>query len=565
MYEPRNSILTTALLALLLLGSGMALAQHDHGQSTTDRAEAAPPLFGGLGDHHLTVTVSDEARPYFDQGLAFVYGFDHAESVRAFREAARLDPSCAMCHWGVALALGPHINAAMMPDAVEPAVAAIERAQELAASVSERERAFIDALAVRYVSEAPEDRSTLDHAYADAMRELSAAYPDDLDAATLFAEALMILMPWDYWQADGDPRPATVELLATLEAVMDRDPYHPGANHLYIHAIEASNEPERAEGAADRLVELGIQIGHMLHMPSHIFARVGRWHDASSANERAVEADSAYFAAVEAEGLVPVLYHPHNLHFLAWTAGMEGRSELALQAANDTADAAITELAHDLLLINAFLTMPVQTMVRFEAWSDILAGGPRDGAHAFEIAAWHYAHGRAHVAAGDLVSARAQADALAAIADGPDAAAMEQPEMFFPGASMLAIARAVLDAHLARADGDLGTAIAALQRAVDGHDALPYFEPPHWFVSPRIDLGWMLLEADRPADAEVVFRDDLGVYAENGWALYGLAESLRAQGAEEAAADVDARFEEAWRHADASARPGTRAVEASRR
>jgi len=501
--------LVTILLAVALV-VGAAHAQHaqhahDHEQAPSD---AAPPLFDGLGDHRMPITVSAEARPFFDQGLLFVYGFDHSEAVRAFREASRLDPECAMCHWGLALALGPHINAPMAAEAVDVAYDAVDSAL---------------ALATRYTSDPTADRRALDRAYADAMRDLSAAYPDDLDAATLFAEALMILMPWDYWAADGTPRPATVELLAVLEGVMARDPYHPGANHHYIHAVEASDRPERA-----------------------------------------VEADRAHFAAVEAEGLVPVLYHPHNLHFLAWTAGMEGRSDVALRAAAETGEAAFAELAHDLLFLNAFLTMSVQTMVRFEAWPEILAGGPREGAHAFETAIWHYAHGRALVALGELDDAHTAARSLAAALAAPDASDMEQPAAFFPGVTMLEIAHDVLDAHLARADGAVDAALTSLERAVARHDTLPYFEPPHWFVSPRLDLGWMLLEAGRAADAEAVLRDDLEVYAENGWALYGLAESLLAQGADTEAAEVQSRFEEAWRHADVAARPGTVEVGAAR-
>jgi tetratricopeptide (TPR) repeat protein len=558
--------LVTSLVTFLVtvaLAAGAAHAQHAHDQESHE-TESAPPLLDGLGDHQMPITASAEARPYFDQGLMLVYGFDHHEAASAFQEAIRLDPECAMCHWGLALALGPHINAPMAAEVVDVAHGAIDSALTLAGNVTDRERAYIEALAARYASDPTADRSALDRAYADAMRELSAAFPDDLDAATLFAEALMILMPWDYWASDGTPRPATVELLAVLEGVMERDPYHPGANHHYIHAVEASDRPERAEAAADRLVELDIQIGHMVHMPSHIYARVGRWHDATTANERAVEADRAHFEAVEAEGLVPVLYHPHNLHFLAWTAGMEGRSDVALQAAAETAEAAFAEMAHDVLLFNAFLTMPVQTMVRFEAWPEILAGGPREGAHAFEAAIWHYATGRALVAVGELDGARTEARSLAAVVAAPDATDMEQPEAFFPGLTMLQIAQDVLDAHLARAGGDVDTALASLERAVARHDALPYFEPPHWFVSPRIDLGWMLLEAGRASDAEAVFRDDLEVYAENGWALYGLAEALLAQGADAEAAEVQARFEEAWRHADVAAQPGAVEIGATR-
>ena len=558
--------LVTSLVTFLVtvaLAAGAAHAQHAHDQESHE-TESAPPLLDGLGDHQMPITASAEARPYFDQGLMLVYGFDHHEAASAFQEAIRLDPECAMCHWGLALALGPHINAPMAAEVVDVAHGAIDSALTLAGNVTDRERAYIEALSTRYTSDPTADRSTLDRAYADAMRELSAAFPDDLDAATLFAEALMILMPWDYWASDGTPRPATVELLAVLEGVMERDPYHPGANHHYIHAVEASDRPERAEAAADRLVELDIQIGHMVHMPSHIYARVGRWHDATTANERAVDVDRAHFAAVEAEGLVPALYHPHNLHFLAWTAGMEGRSDLALQAAAETAEAAFAELAHDVLLFNSFLTMPVQTLVRFEAWPEILAGGPREGAHAFETAVWHYATGRALVAVGELDAARTEARSLAAVVEAPDATDMEQPEAFFPGLTMLQIAQDVLDAHLARAEGDVDTALASLESAVTSHDALPYFEPPHWFVSPRIDLGWMLLEAGRASDAEGVFRDDLEVYAENGWALYGLAEALLAQGADAEAAEVQARFEEAWRHADVAAMPGAVEIGATR-
>jgi tetratricopeptide (TPR) repeat protein len=546
-----------ALVFVLATPASLSFAQYGH-DTVRAGADAAPPLYVGLGEHRMPITTaSAEAQDYFDQGLALVYGFDHFEAARAFREAIRLDPSCAMCQWGLALALGPHINAPMAPDAVEPAYEAVTTARTLAEHATDRERAYIDALAARYAPDPRADRTALDQAYAEAMRDLTTAYPDDLDAATLFAESLMNLMPWDYWAADGSPRTATVELLEVLERVMERDPYHPGANHHYMHAVEASSRPERAEAAADRLVELGIQIGHMLHMPSHIYARVGRWHDASTANELAVEADRAYLAAVAAEGLVPVLYHPHNLHFLAWTAGMEGRSEVALRAAEELVDATLADLAHDLLFLNSFLTMPVQTMLRFEAWPDILAGGPRDGAHPFEIATWHYARGRALVEQGDLDGARAEARELAAIADGPDGAAMEQPQAFFPGASMLRIAQDILDAHLARASGDLDAAVTALERAVERHDALPYFEPPHWFVSPRLDLGWTLLEAGRAADAESVFRADLEVYAENGWALAGLVESLLAQGDDAEASAAQARLSAAWQFADVPATSGT--------
>ena len=549
-------------LLLAACWAGLALAQSHH---ETDHdatlADAAVPLFDGLGDHHFTITTSsDDAQRYFDQGLMFVYGFDHFEAVRSFQEAVRLDPTCAMCHWGLALALGPHINAAMSPDAVPEAYEASRRAVELAATATEREQAFVEALAARYGPEVLEDRSDLDRAYADAMRELVAAYPDDLDAATLFAEALMNLVPWNYWDAYGEPRPETVELVAALESVLERDPYHPAANHHYIHAVEASPAPERAEGAADRLAELDIQIGHMIHMPSHIYARIGRWHDATHANERAVAADRAYLEAYEAEGLVPLLYHPHNYAFMSWTAGVEGRRALALQAADEVAAAAAADLAADLPFLNTFLTMPTLTMVRFEMWDEILATLRGDAPHPYQAAVEHYARGRAYVAQEQLTEASGEAAALDAIATSDEAAALQVPEAFFPGASMLAIMNDVLAADLAALQGDVAQAVTLLERAVATQDTLPYMEPPYWFSSVRLELGSALVTAGRYAEAEGVYRADLEEYPDNGWALFGLAESLAAQGDTQAAEEARERFEAAWRHADVSFEAGANGI-----
>ena len=550
----RSRILGTLLLGALI---GIAAAQHAHGDAEAQSAPGTVPLFDGLGDHALPITTeSDEARRYFDQGLMFVYGFDHFEAARSFEAAIALDETCAMCHWGLALALGPHINAPMMPDAVPAAYAASQRALTLAADASDWERSYIEALAERYGPEALEDRSHLDRAYADAMRAVVAAHPDDLDAATLFAEALMNLIPWNYWDAYGDPREETVELVAALESVLERDPYHPGANHHYIHAVEASPAPERAEGAADRLVELDIQIGHMIHMPSHIYARIGRWHDASYANERAIVADRAYLEAYEAEGLVPLLYHPHNVHFLAWTAGVEGRSELAMQASADVVAAAAGELAADLPFLNAFLITPYLSMVRFEMWDELLATDAETDPHAFVTATRHYAHGRAHAALGQAESAAAEAAALDAIADSEEAQAWEVPEAFFPGRSMLGVMRDVLAADLAVLEGDLGEAIRLLERAVATQDALPYMEPPYWSTSARIDLGRLLMAAGRHQEAATVFQADLADYPDNGWALFGLAEALAAAGDHAAAEEARERFEAAWQHADVDLQAG---------
>ncbi len=556
MRHPRT--LALFLMSLLI---GLAAAQHAHGDADAQPMASTVPLFDGFGDHALPITTaSDEARRYFDQGLMLVYGFDHFEAVRSFRAAIALDDTCAMCHWGLALALGPHINAPMTPDAVPEAFESSRRALTLAAHASDWERAYIEALAERYGPEALEDRSHLDRAYADAMREVVAEHPDDLDAATLFAEALMNLIPWNYWDAYGEPREETVELVATLEAVLERDPYHPGANHHYIHAVEASPSPERAEGAADRLVELDIQIGHMIHMPSHIYARIGRWHDASNANERAIVADHAYLEAYEAEGLVPLLYHPHNVHFLAWTAGVEGRRELALQASADVVAATPAELAADLPFLNAFLITPYVSMVRFEMWDEILATRADHDPHPFVTATRHYAHGRAHAGLGQAEAAAREAASLHAIANSDEALAWEMPEAFFPGQSMLSLMQDVLAADLAVLEGDLDEAVRLLERAIANQDALPYMEPPYWSDSARLDLGRVLMAAGRHAEAANVYRADLEVYPDNGWALFGLAEALAAAGDHAAADEVRERFEGAWLHADVDLRAGDEGI-----
>lgn len=539
---------------VLLMGVG-TLAQHEHHNQEVIPADAAVPLFEGLGDHHVPITTSSEtAQQYFDQGLMFTYGFNHFEAVRSFEQATRHDPACAMCYWGVALALGPHINAPMFPEAVAPAYEALQRALELSPRATERERAYIEALSARYLADPPENRSHLDRAYADAMRELVRQYPDDLDAATLFAESLMNLVPWDYWSEYGEPRPETAELVAALNAVLARAPHHPGATHYYIHAMENSPNPERAEQAADNLSELNIQIGHMIHMPSHIYARIGRWHDASRANQRAIAADEAYLSAYQVEGLVPLLYYPHNVHFLSWTAGMEGRSALALESARALVAATPRELAPGLPFLNSFLSMPLLTMVRFGLWDEILAEAQPPAESLYETAVWHYARGLAFASREQLDEARQEAASLEAILMSDETQGLEVPEAFFPGASMLAIAINIVRAELALLEGRDDEAIHLLEEAVARQDALPYFEPPHWFASARLTLGRALLELERPENAEAVYRADLEEYPHNGWALVGLAESLRAQGHPQEAEAVQQRFEEAWQYADITPR-----------
>lgn len=539
------------MLGLLLASTSLVQAgQAGHDAAMAD-PDAAVPLFTGLGEHRFPITTdSDMAQRYFDQGLMFIYGFNHFEAVRAFQESVRHDPECALCFWGVALAQGPHINAPMMPEAVAPAFEALQRAQALAVRSSEREQAYIEALGVRYEAEPPADRTPLDRAYADAMGDLVAAYPDDLDAATLYAEALMNLVPWNYWDEKGAPRTETEVLVATLESVLERDPAHPGATHYYIHAMENSPYPERAEAAADRLRELNISIGHMIHMPSHIYAQVGRWHDASQVNVGAIDDDRSYLAEHEVQGLVPLLYHPHNLHFLAWTAGMEGRNAIAYRAATELVVATPVEQAASLPFLYNFLAMPALSLVRFGQWEAIL-DSPAPAAEApFLAGIDHYARGRAYAALDQQAAAEEAAAQLSALVESEEGQALEMPEAFFPGASILTIADRLLQAELALRQGEAESAVALLEEAVSRQDALPYFEPPYWFASARLELGRTLLELERAEEAEAVYREDLDEYPHNGWALFGLAESLRAQGRDEDAEKVAARAEVAWQYAD---------------
>jgi tetratricopeptide (TPR) repeat protein len=545
------SVAVTALALAGLAGSGIADKAHahgdDHAHALTIPDDAAVPLFDGLGDHRFEIaTESPEAQAYFDQGLMFAYGFNHFEAVRSFEEAVRHDPDCAMCHWGIALALGPHINAPMDQAAAGPAHAAITRAQELAGSATDREQAYIGALAERYAAEPPEDRSDLDRAYAEVMGRVAEDHPSDLDAWTLYAEALMNLVPWDYWAEDGSPRPETERLVAALERVLARDPRHAGAAHLYIHAMENSPTPEAAEAAADTLRDLDIQIGHMIHMPSHIYARIGRWADASAANEAAVAADETYLAAYDVEGLVPVLYHPHNYHFLAWTASVEGRHDRARSAAEALLAAAPTALAADAPFLQNFLVAPVLVEVRFADWDAVLASDPP--ADLPFVAHLHgFARGMAHAAQGEMEAAREEAGALSDFAASDAAAEMEMPEAFFPAHTILRIADATLAGEIALAEGDPQAAVDHFRQAVELQDGLPYMEPPYWFNSARLDLGRAHLAADQPAEAAAVFGADMTEYPENGWALHGLKASLSAQDRHEEAEDAAARFRAAWR------------------
>ncbi len=453
-----------------------------------------------------------------------------------------------MCFWGEAWALGPNINKPMDPADVPAARAAIDRALQLAAAAGPLEQALIGAMDKRYLAGAPEDRAPLDLAFADAMAAVVAQHPDSLDAATLYAEAVMDTMPWAYYEEDGSAKPATIAAVGALERVLAANPDHPGAIHFYIHAVESSATPERAEAAADRLADLVPGAGHLVHMPAHIYLRVGRYHDGTLANERASLADESYINQCRAQGFYPALYYPHNIHFLWYTASLEGRSAVAVAAARKLADNVPQDLIGDIPLIEQFLAVPLYGLIRFARWEDVLAEPEPREDHRFARGMWHAARGIAFAALGRADEAR-QAQAAwrsAAAAYGPDA----YETWGYPADVLLSIAGHALTAALADAGGDDEAVFAALEAAVALEDGLPYMEPPYWFFPTRHLLGAALLERGQWARAEAVYRADLEKVRNNGWALHGLATALQAQGRTEAAAQARARFEAAWPHAD---------------
>jgi len=544
--------LVVALLALLVACGG--------GKKESDVAQDAPPpagyektapLFEGMGTHtHRVTTRVGLAQTYFNQGLILSYGFNHAEAARSFREAQKLDPDCAMAYWGEALVLGPNINAAMEDENVPLAWAALQKALERKDKASERERAYIDALAARYVPEPVADRSELDVAYANAMREVAGDYPDDLDASTLFAEALMNTTPWDYWQDNGEPKWVTEEILATLERVLAADPNHPGANHFYIHTVEAQ-QPERGVAAADRLGSLVPGAGHLVHMPCHIYVRVGRYAEASDANEDAIAADDSYITQCHAQGLYPLAYMPHNRHFLWFTAAMEGRSERSIEAAKHVAMHVDKELMREpgYGTLQHFYTLPLWAMARFGKWDMILATPRPKSDLKYPNGVWYFARGMAHLRKGDPGAATASLVVLDSLAADPELDTVTIWDINTTR-QLLQIASHVLAGEIAATHGNYRQAIAHLNTAVDLESQLRYDEPAPWYAPVRQTLGAILLQAGRAGDAETVYRAELEMYPNNGWSLYGLAQALSRRGKQREADEVMLQFEAAWARAD---------------
>jgi tetratricopeptide (TPR) repeat protein len=553
-----------ALIAAAGLWAGAAAAQpHDMSKMTGMSMGLPPmpsiyagqadkpgaPVFKDLGAHKMKVTAGPEAQAFFDQGINLLFGFNHAEAIRSFREAARLDPNCAMCWWGVAYALGSNINLPMPDDAIPAAWAALKKAEAAAPKVTAREQAWIAALSKRYAATKTADRAALNAAFAAAMGELAARHPDDLDAQTFWAESMMDTQPWDYWEADKQtPKGHGAAIVATLEKVMARAPDYPGALHLYIHAVEASTTPERAEPAADRLLKLMPGAGHIVHMPSHIYYRVGRYRDAAAANEAAAKVDENYIAACRAQGFYPAGYYGHNIHFLWTSAEMEGRYQAAIDASRRLVKAVdAPNLSKQMSIAELYNFTPTVTLLRFGKYREILAEPAPDPMLTLDTAMWLYAQAFAHANTGDLKAAQTDRAKLAAL----QKAKFDRYEVFaVPAEAMIPVALASVDGEIARKSGDLPAAVAHFRKAQALERALPYTEPAYWHRPVAHLLGAALLDAGKPAEAEAVYRDSLHHYRRDGWALMGLAKALQAQGKGDEAMKAGAEFDEAWRRAD---------------
>lgn len=552
-------------LLLLICAGLIACDQTDQTKNPTPSAaetdiqdlatRAGAPLFEGMGEFSMPITTADpDAQRYFDQGMILAFAFNHAESVRSFKAAQTLDPSCSMCFWGEALAIGPNINVTskgkviMSPAERTAAFSAITQALTLAPGASPREQAYIQALASRYNGDPDTPRAPLDEAWAQAMGKVSETYPNDLTAAAIHAEALMNTMPWNYWSDDLKAKPATQVVIANLERVLEGAPDHPLAQHLYIHALEASSTPEKAEAVADRLTDLVPGAGHLVHMPAHIFYRVGRYNDAAEANIRAAAVDEAYIAQCNAQGFYPAAYYPHNIHFLWSSATMQGQRAVSLDSAQRVVDNVRVEQVKQFPTIEFFRTVPLLSMVRFGQWQTILSEPQPFAEFRFAEAIWRYARGVAFAATGEVAAARAELAQLEPLQ--ADVAVTFLDKRDYPGSVLVGIAINLLKGEIAYRQSDYAGAVPHFERAVAAQDLLPYTEPPFWYYPTRQSLGAALLKAGKPVEAEAVYRADLKQYRHNGWSMFGLMQSLEAQGKTAEAAKVKVHFDAAWQFAD---------------
>jgi tetratricopeptide (TPR) repeat protein len=544
--------MTKQLVSLLAAAFVCAAASAQHASEPVAAKPAT--LLSGLGSHrHPIATPNAEAQKFFDQGMVMLFGFNHDEAFRAFEKAAQLDPKAAMPHWGMALAVGANYNDPQ-PEAnrLKKAHAEVVRALALAQSGPENERAYVEALARRYVEDpAVADKKALARDYYSAMRALTEKYPDDLDAATLYAESGMNLRPWKLYRPDGTPEEGTEEIVAVLESVLKREPNHPGANHYYIHAVEASRHPERALASAARLESLVPSAGHLVHMPAHIYMRTGSYLEAERSNAVAADVDRKYIRETGAQGMYPLMYYTHNVHFQSAAAAMAGRHAEAKKSAGLLFETVLPVVSQDAML-EGFLLQPIFVAVRFRQWGDVRQMEDPGPKLPLLRATWLYARAMAAAVGRDMQSADALRVAYGIARDAVPAGQMAGPQN--TGAAVLAVATAVLDARIAEAAGDRAAALTSWEKAIAAEDALAYDEPPPWYYPVRESYGAALLRQGRAREAERVFRADLERNPRNPRSLLGLAESLTAQGKSADAAWTRAQFEGAAKDADVAIR-----------
>lgn len=532
----------------------VALGQHTGHNNKKKAAEKAPTYVAGLGSHrHPVSTTNAAAQKFFDQGLTFVYAFNHDEAIRSFKRAAELDPKLAMAHWGVALALGPNINLDVDAEREQAASEAVQKALSLAAQAPENERAYIEALATRYSIAPNADLKKLAVDYKNAMGNLVRRYPDDLDAATLYAESAMNLRPWKFWTPDGKPAEGTEEIVAVLESVLRRNPNHPGANHYYIHAVEASLTPERALPSARRLTTLVPAAGHLVHMPAHVFIRTGDYLRASNSNEMAARVDEEFFRKHPSQGMYPLGYYTHNLHFLAISRSMEGRLADARRAARRLESYMHSDL-HDMFMMEMMSPMtemlmptPMLVLVRFHRWREVLALRQPDQSLKVTTGLWHFSRGMAFASGGDTAKAENELQSLQKIQKSVPAEAMINLNN---AGAVLSVAENFLRARIAEANKQNGAAVEFLTAAAKIEDGLAYDEPPAWYIPSREALGGLLLRSGQWADAEKAFQADLQINKLSGRSLFGLAAALKAQKKSREALRVQRQFQVAWKNAD---------------
>jgi tetratricopeptide (TPR) repeat protein len=516
-------------------------------KAASTMAAGRPTLYDGLGSLTFPVTTaSAEAQAYFNQGWVLTWGFNHAEALRSFREARRLDPGFAMAYWGEALVQGANINDIMHDEAVAPAYEAIQKAKALSGGVSDKERALIEALAKRYGPAPVADRSGLETAWADALKAVAASYMDDANVQVLYAEALMNLQPWDYWEADGrTPKKNAAAIVSALEQALKIDPEHPGAMHLYIHAVEASANPGRAEAVADRLRGKVPAAGHLTHMPSHIYIRIGRHADSIAVNANAIAADEAMVEAAgkETSALYRFGYYPHNVHFLLVSAQMSGVKDKVFEAAEKLANVTSDEVSQQLAWVQAIKTAPLTAHAQFGDAGTIEKLPRPDDAFPFVQGFWHYARGVASAQKGDTDGAAKEAAAIGNLIANADMSTLEA--QYLPAKNVLGIAKHVVEARIAQAFKDYATAEAHLREAAEMEKAIPYTEPPYWYYPVRQTLGAVQLQQGKAEEAAETFKAALKERPRNAWALWGLMQAQKANG-DAAAAATEAAFEKAW-------------------